>query len=190
MRKICVLLFVILGFLKAEVSLDELEDFTPMFAIRSLETGISLSPFRDTSKKLQEQNWFLKEIILSDELKQKDRYAKQRPFGYVQFVNPRGDDVCLAVLDEKTFGTKSCKQDLQDKQLQTVFSVMPTTSAAVQIRSLTRGGVKCMSTFYDAHIPIERRIGLEDCTVNPSVSIQLKELFFFAPAIVEATPVY
>ncbi|MCV3396497.1 cytolethal distending toxin subunit A [Campylobacter sp. RKI_CA19_01116] len=190
MKKICILFFMVLSFLRAEVSLDELEDFTPMFAIRSLETGISLSPFRYSSEILEEQNWFLKEIILSDELKEKDRYAVQRPFGYVQFINPRGADVCLAVLDEKTFGTKSCKQDLQDGQMQTVFSIMPTTSSAVQIRSLTHGGVKCMSTFYDAYIPIENRFGLDDCTVNPSVPIELKELFFFAPAIVEATPLY
>ncbi|MCV3386036.1 cytolethal distending toxin subunit A [Campylobacter lari] len=190
MRKICILFCFILSFLKAEVLFDDLEDFTPMFAIRSLETGISLSPFRYSSEKLEEQNWFLKEIILSDALKQKDRYAVQRPFGYVQFINPRGADVCLAVLSEKSFGVKSCKQDLQDGQMQTVFSVMPTTSSAVQIRSLTHGGVKCMSTFYDAYIPIENRFGLDDCTVNPSVPIALKELFFFTPAIVEATPIY
>lgn len=190
MKKIFILFFITLGFLKAEPSLDELENFTPMFAIRSLETGISLSPFRYSSKILEEQNWLLKEIILSEELKQKDRYAMQQPFGYVQFVNPKGSDVCLAVLDEKTFGVKSCKKDLEDGAMQTVFSIMPTTNAAVQIRSLTRGGVKCMSTFANPNIPIENRFGLDDCTVNPSVPIELKELFFFSPAIVEATPVY
>lgn len=190
MKKICILFFIIFSFLKAESNLGELGDFTPMFAIRSLETGISLSPFRYSSEILEEQNWFLKEVKLSEELKQKDRYAIQRPFGYVQFINPRGADICLAVLDEKTFGTKSCKQDLQDGQMQTIFSIMPTINAAVQIRSLTHGGVKCMSTFYDAHIPIENRFGLDDCTVNPSVEIALKELFFLAPAIVEATPLY
>lgn len=190
MKRIFILFFAILGFLKAGPSLDELEDFTPLFAIRSLETGISLSPFRYSSEILEEQNWFLKEIVLSDELKEKDRYAKQRPFGYVQFVNPRGNDVCLAVLNDRAFGTKSCKQDLQDSTMQTVFSIMPTTNASVQIRSLTNGGVKCMSTFYEEYVPIENRFGLDDCTVNPSVPIELKELFFFSPAIVEATPIY
>ncbi|EAI7262613.1 cytolethal distending toxin subunit A [Campylobacter lari] len=190
MKKIFVLFFVILGFLKAAPSLDELEDFTPLLAIRSLETGISLSPFRYSSQKLEEQNWFLKEIVLSEELKAKDRYAKQHPFGYVQFINPKGNDVCLAVLNDKAFGTKSCKQDLQDGMMQTVFSIMPTTNASVQIRSLTNGGVKCMSTFADPNIAIENRFGLDDCTVNPSVPIELRELFFFSPAIVEATPIY
>lgn len=80
MRKICILFFAILGFLRAEVLFDDLENFTPMLAIRSLETEISLSPFRYSSEKLEEQNWFLKEIILSEELKEKDRYAVQRPF--------------------------------------------------------------------------------------------------------------
>lgn len=110
-----------MSFLKAEPSLDELADFTPMFAIRSLETGISLSPFRKTSKRLEDQNWFLKEIVANDELKARDMHAKDLPFGYVQFISPRGDNICLAVLSEKSFGTKSCKQDLQDGTMQTIF---------------------------------------------------------------------
>ncbi len=48
-------------------------------------------------------------------------HAKDLPFGYVQFISPKGDDICLAVLSEKSFGTKSCKQDLQDGTMQTIF---------------------------------------------------------------------
>lgn len=101
--------------MKAEPSLDELADFTPMFAIRSLETGISLSPFRKTSKRLEDQNWFLKEIVANDELKARDMHAKDLPFGYVQFISPRGDDICLAVLSEKVLApnlaNKICKME-------------------------------------------------------------------------------
>ncbi|EPO0411540.1 hypothetical protein ACT5KS_001094 [Campylobacter coli] len=56
MKKFFILFFALLSFLKAEPSLDELADFTPMFAIRSLETGISLSPFRKTSKSCRRKN--------------------------------------------------------------------------------------------------------------------------------------
>ncbi|HEF9609385.1 TPA: cytolethal distending toxin subunit Cc-CdtC, partial [Campylobacter coli] len=90
MKKFFILFFALLSFLKAEPSLDELADFTPMFAIRSLETGISLSPFRKTSKRLEDQNWFLKEIVANDELKARDMHAKDLPFGYVQFISPKG----------------------------------------------------------------------------------------------------
>lgn len=110
-----ILFFALLSFLKAEPSLDELADFTPMFAIRSLETGISLSPFRKTSKRLEDQNWFLKEIVANDELKARDMHAKDLPFGYVQFISPRGDDICLAVLSEKVLApnlaNKICKME-------------------------------------------------------------------------------
>lgn len=60
----------------------DLKDFTEMVSIRSSKTGI-FSAFRDTSKDPIDQNWNIKEIVLSDELKQKDKLANELPFGYV-----------------------------------------------------------------------------------------------------------
>ncbi|XUP62395.1 toxin [Campylobacter jejuni] len=98
--------------MKSEPSLDDLADFTPMFAIRSLETGISLSPFRKTSKRLKDQNWFLKEIVANDELKAKDMHAIDLTFGYLEFISSRGDDICLGVVRAKVlapnFANKIC----------------------------------------------------------------------------------
>ncbi|TXE83270.1 cytolethal distending toxin subunit A [Campylobacter peloridis] len=168
----------------------DLPDFTPMFSIRSLETGISLSPFRETSQRLEDQNWVLKEIILDDELKKKDLYADKLPFGYVQFVNPTDNDICLAILESGFFGGKSCKDDLKDGKLETVFSIMPTTSPAVQIRSLVEGGGECMVTFFNPNVPIENRFGIQPCTLDPALFLDLYELMFFTPAIVEAYPLY
>ncbi len=59
-----------------------LKDFTEMVSIRSSKTGI-FSAFRDTSKDPIDQNWNIKEIVLSNELKQKDKLANELPFGYV-----------------------------------------------------------------------------------------------------------
>lgn len=124
----------------------DLKDFTEMVSIRSLETGIFLSAFRDTSKDPIDQNWNIKEIVLSDELKQKDKLADELPFGYVQFTNPKESDLCLAILEDGIFGAKSCQDDLKDDKLETVFSIMPTTSA-MQIRSLVLESDECIVTF-------------------------------------------
>ena len=62
----------------------ELNDFTQIFTIRSLETGISLSPFREISQRLIDQNWKLREIEPNDTIKDRDRrLAKRVPFGYI-----------------------------------------------------------------------------------------------------------
>ncbi|MFY4690798.1 cytolethal distending toxin subunit A [Campylobacter jejuni] len=192
MKKIMLIMFICFnlsfGF---EPSKGDLSDFTPMFSIRSLETGVSLSPFRNTSEKFEDQNWILREITLSDELKKKDTLADKLPFGYVQFVNPSNDDLCLAILESGFFGGKSCKQDLKDGKLETVFSIMPTTTSAVQIRSLVLGGTECIVTTRNPQLLLENRFGIEQCTLDdPALFLELYELMFFTPAIVEATPLY
>lgn len=191
MKKFIISLLVSMNFLYAiNPSQGGLPDFTAMFSIRSLETGISLSPFRTTSQKLEDQNWILREIMLSDELKAKDLYADKLPFGYVQFVNPSDDDLCLAILESGFFGGKSCSGDLKDGKLETVFSIMPTTSPAVQIRSLVQGGEECMVTFFNPNVPIENRFGIQPCTLDPALFLDLNELMFFSPPIIQATPLY
>lgn len=94
-----------------------------MVSIGSLETGIFLSTFRDISKDPIDQNWNIKEIVLSNELKQKDKLANELPFGYVQFTNPKESDLCLTILEDGIFGAKSCRDNLKDGKLETVFSM-------------------------------------------------------------------
>ncbi|TKX32546.1 RICIN domain-containing protein [Campylobacter aviculae] len=189
MKKILLLCVIFLNAaFSIELSKGDLPDYTPMFAIRSLQTGISISVFRETSQDLTDQNWVLREIVLSDKLKAKDTLADKFPFGYVQFVNPHDDDICLAILESGFFGAKSCQGDLQDEKLETVFSIMPTTSSAVQIRSLVLGGVECISTFRNPQIPLESRIGIQECFRGTREFVEPFQLLFFTPAIVEATP--
>lgn len=125
----------------------DLKDFTEMVSIGSLETGIFLSTFRDISKDPIDQNWNIKEIVLSNELKQKDKLANELPFGYVQFTNPKESDLCLTILEDGIFGAKSCQDNLKDSKLETVFSIMPTTTSDVQICSLVLESDECMVTF-------------------------------------------
>ncbi|EJF0227287.1 relaxase/mobilization nuclease domain-containing protein [Campylobacter jejuni] len=163
MKKIITLFFMFITLAFATPTGD-LKDFTEMVSIRSLETGIFLSAFRDTSKDPIDQNWNIKEIVLNDELKQKDKLADELPFGYVQFTNPKESDLCLAILEDGTFGAKSCQDDLKDGKLETVFSIMPTTTSAVQIRSLVLESDECIVTFFNPNIPIQKRFGIAPCT--------------------------
>lgn len=166
MKKIITLFFMFITLAFATPTGD-LKDFTEMVSIRSLETGIFLSAFRDTSKDPIDQNWNIKEIVLSDELKQKDKLADELPFGYVQFTNPKESDLCLAILEDGTFGAKPCQDDLKDGKLETVFSIMPTTTSAVQIRSLVLESDECIVTFFNPNIPIQKRFGIAPCTLDP-----------------------
>ncbi|HEC1772842.1 TPA: cytolethal distending toxin subunit A [Campylobacter lari] len=189
MKKIFLLLFVCINFvLGADLLPGYLSNYTPMFAMRSLDTGVSLSPLRNTSSKLEDQNWILREIVLDDELKQKDPLSKKLPFGYVQFVNPSNDDLCLAATSG-SFKLKSCSNDLEFKHLETVFSIIPTTTSAVQIRSVAMDGTKCIVSL-NSSAPLDERFGLEPCIFDTGASLGLRQLMFFTPAIVEATPLY
>ncbi|MCR6590731.1 cytolethal distending toxin, subunit C [Campylobacter insulaenigrae] len=186
MKKILLLLAIFIN-LQA-VDPGDLSDFSPPFAIRSLETGITLSPFREVSKDLLDQNWLLREIILSPELKARDLYAERLPFGYVQFVNPLDKDVCLAIDESGFFVGKPCSGDLQSGKLETVFSIMPTTTSAVQIRSLVQGGGECIQTFFNPNVPIEKRFGIRPCILDTALFADVSELMFLSPALVEVTP--
>ncbi|EAH6711683.1 cytolethal distending toxin subunit Cj-CdtC [Campylobacter jejuni] len=187
MKKIITLFFMFITLAFATPTGD-LKDFTEMVSIRSLETGIFLSAFRDTSKDPIDQNWNIKEIVLSDELKQKDKLADELPFGYVQFTNPKESDLCLAILEDGTFGAKSCQDDLKDGKLETVFSIMPTTTLAVQIRSLVLESDECIVTFFNPNIPIQKRFGIAPCTLDPIFFAEVNELMIITPPLTAATP--
>ncbi|EFQ6539475.1 toxin [Campylobacter coli] len=64
------------------------------------------------------------------------------------------------------------------------------TNGSIQIRSLTNGGNQCMSTFPDSSIAIENRFGLGKCLLDRSIVTVLSKLFFFSPAIIEASAIY
>ncbi|MCR2065372.1 cytolethal distending toxin subunit A [Campylobacter helveticus] len=186
MKKILIsILFSINLIFAQNPSEGDLENFTQIFSLRSLENGIILSVFRD-SKELLHQNWKLRELVLSPELKAKDKMANKVPFGYVQFVTPTQDDTCMAILPNGFFGAKSCSKDLEEGALETVFSIMPTTTSAVQIRSLVLNSNECIGTFFNPNVPIEKRFGLKRCTFDPFSVILPENLMILTPPLFKA----
>lgn len=185
MKKVIAIFLLMFNFAFAEI---ESTDSTLMLSIRSLETGITLSPFRETSQDLRDQNWIVKEIQLNEKLKEKDKMADRLPFGYVQFTHPRDKDICLAIAPSGFFVGKSCSIDLQKGEMETVFSIMPTTTSAVQIRSLVLNSDECIVTFYNPNVPIEQRFGLDFCTIDPVFFAELNELMILTPALMNAQP--
>lgn len=164
---------------------QEFEDVTQIFSLRSLDNGVVLSVFRDSTELLH-QNWRLREIVLSPALKAKDKMA-HLPFGYVQFVTPTQDDTCMAILPSGFFGAKSCSLDLEKGELETVFSIMPTTTSAVQIRSLVLNSNECIGTFENPNVPIEKRFGLKRCIFDPFSVALPNELMIITPALIKAS---
>ena len=187
MKKI-LLMFFLSVCVYAKDDPGELPDFTPMLSIRSLDTGINLAVSRDR-KKLIDQNWVVVELEPISALTNRDKMFKKIPFfGYVQFHSPSKDGQCLAILPSGFFGLKSCKEDLDKNDVETVFSIMPTTTPAVQIRSLVLNSDECISTFENPNVPIEKRFGITKCTLDDFFFAQVDELLFFAPPLMESTP--
>lgn len=106
----------------------------------------------------------------------------------MQFTNPKESDLCLAILEDGTFGAKSCQDDLKDGKLETVFSIMPTTTSAVQIRSLVLESDECIVTFFNPNIPIQKRFGIAPCTLDPIFFAEVNELMIITPPLTAATP--
>ena len=79
MRKILLsFLFAISFALKENPGEGDLQDFTQIFSLRSLENGIVLSVFRDSTELLH-QNWRLRELVLTAQLRAKDKMDRKHP---------------------------------------------------------------------------------------------------------------
>ncbi len=163
---------------------DDFENITNAFQIRNLQNGIALNIQR--TGDMNTQNWFLREFDLPPELHSRDKLRDKWPFAYVQFVRPENPDNCLAIGNDGLLTLKSCLQDIKDAKLETVFSLIPTSIGAVQIRSLVLESNECLSAFENPNIPIEKRFGITPCSLDFFFLIETAELFFFTPALVNA----
>lgn len=152
----------------------ELPDFTAQVTIRNLYSGDAISLRNDRF------NWTLKEMTLPEELQFRDPYAKLFRLGTVQFRDVKRDNVCLA-FSEGHLRPKGCFEDVTNRQLETVFSIIPTTTTAVQLRSLAGDGRKCL-VFGKNDLTIETRpFLLKPCNLDANTQIDLKELFLILP---------
>lgn len=184
--KIVLLLFLSLLVLKADTPRkDDFENITSLFQIRSVRNGIALNIERKGD--FNTQNWFLREFDLPDDLRLRDTLKDKWDFAYVQFISAAKKGFCLAIDESGFLALKSCADDIKEKKLETVFSIIPTESGAVQIRSLVLEANECLSTFENPNVPIEKRFGILPCSLDFDFYIDTTELFFFTPALVNAT---
>ena len=170
---------------------DDFEDITRAFQIRNLENGIAINARKKGD--LDDANWILRDFELSDDLRiKRDKLRKDWDFGYAQFVSPalKGGDSCLAIDESGFLKLKSCKDDLQSERLETVWSIIPTSSGAVQIRSLVLDANECLSSFYNPTLSIEDRFGIKPCSLDFDTLIPNSQLFVLTPPLLEASPLF
>ncbi|WP_104696790.1 MULTISPECIES: hypothetical protein [unclassified Helicobacter] len=180
MKKIVLILFS-LQFIFSDSLVEDLPDFTKVVTIRNLGSAKAIKVDRTF-------NWVIKSITLTEEQKMHDKtFYREFPFGWAQLVKPSDETTCLALLDNKTLGFKSCAQDLGDGKMQTVFSFLPTDRGNVQIRSLAYGGGLCLfvpkSPVHGPALDFSAR----ECIDTPNVDELYQTLHTILPPIVEST---
>lgn len=183
MKKIYLALLLIVGLAQAQEPTEDLPDFTPQFSIRSLYSGDILVS-RKTSKPTK--NWKIRSVDLKD-LKATDPLEKRFMLGYVQFYHPDDENICIGIDETGFFVDKDCNKDITDKKWETIFSIMPTNTSAVQIRSLVLGKNECISVFHNPFLPMGRDFGINPCDLRALVLIDLRRLLVIAPAFGPST---
>lgn len=181
MKKIYLALLLILGLVQAQEPTEDLPDFTPQFSIRSLYSGDIL-----ISKKssMPTPNWKIRSVVIPD-LAKNDIIETVFKLGYVQFYHPNDDNRCIGIDEAGFFTDRNCKQDIDSKKYETIFSIMPTNTGAVQIRSMVLNKNECVSIFHNPQIPRGRDFGINPCGFSALVFIDLKSLIILAPPLGE-----
>ncbi|RDU71713.1 toxin [Helicobacter brantae] len=181
MKKVYLALLLMIGLLYAQDPIEDLPDFTPQFSIRSLYSGDIL-----ISKKssMPTPNWKIRDVTIP-ELAKSDFAEALFKLGYVQFYHPQDDNRCIGIDEAGFFTDRNCKQDIDSKKYETIFSIMPTNTGAVQIRSLVLDKNQCISVFHTTAIPRGRDFGINPCDFSALVLIDLKTLLILAPPLGE-----
>lgn len=178
MKKIILIFVLILNFAYGD-NPEDLPDFTASFSLRSALSGNLLAP------DYKHPNWNLKQIDLDEETRESDPFDKFN-LGAVQFVNADNSKLCLGIDESGFFALKSCEEDLKSKKLETVFTIIPTTTAAVQIRSFVLNKDECISTFFNPRLPSGIGIGINFCDVDRLFNVGLNNLILILPPLIEA----
>lgn len=168
--------------LLGEVPPEDMPDFTPPFSLLSAYDG---SPLIIDERQI---NWTLREIEdrrLVQQLRALDPWFSFR-LSYVQFVRPDNKDVCLSISESGKFVGKSCEEDLTSGKFESVFSIIPTTTSAVQIRSMVLRADECITFFEN---PRGFGFGLDYCDVDRLFNVGLHNLMLIMPPYGEATPI-
>lgn len=161
---------------------EDLPDYTPLFALRSIFSGdiLTIDPNPVDPTNL---NWRIREVRqLPKGLENRDKLKdKLPPLGYIQFLRPYDSSLCLAIGEDGLFTQKGCDDDINSGKFETVFSIIPTITDAVQIRSLVNDSDECIGIFDNPHLQGGRAYGLLPCDFDPVFSISLRVLIAIAP---------
>ncbi|MGP1560990.1 MAG: toxin [Helicobacteraceae bacterium] len=163
-------------------------EVTDSFQIRNLSTGIPINIERG-KQQFDYQNWFLNDLGLDKRVKAKDRFANKFLFGYVQMRVVAEPTKCLAILPSGFLGLKNCKQDYESGEFETIFQLMPTTTGAVQIRSLVLKTDECLGIFTNPSVSILDSVGLVGCVMDDFFTVETARLFVFTPSLSGASVV-
>ncbi|MCI6217379.1 MAG: toxin [Helicobacter sp.] len=177
-KKILILLLLIVHTNAKDPETQDLDEFTPPISIRSVLSGDFLGSGKD-------RNWVIRNIPVTEDILRDDPFAGFN-LGAVQFVLVDTKDTCLAILETGLFGIKSCKEDLDRKEYETLYTIIPTTTPAVQIRSFVLSKNECMVAFKNPRLPRGRGIGLRPCDVDRWLNVSMDVLFLLNPPIRDA----
>ena len=178
MKKILIVLMLALNIYADDPELPDFVEFTTPVSIRSAFSGDIVGFEKD-------RNWVIRDIPLTEDMLKNDPF-KNFNLGAVQFVQLGTQDVCLALGEDGLFTRKPCNADLDSKKYETLYTIIPTTTPAVQIRSFVLDKNECMTVFNNPQLPRGRGIGIRPCDVDSLFSVDLDNLFLLNPPIRDA----
>ncbi|GAD19885.1 cytolethal distending toxin A/C family [Helicobacter fennelliae] len=143
---------------------------TSAVSIRSMATGYLL---KNNTKKAKSVNWEMREVLLPGYL------ANKYPFGAVQFHDIKDPSKCLAN-NGSWLQIDKCDM-IQAGDYRSLFSILPTTTGAVQILSIAND--KCLSINPNTKM-INKILEIQTCQTAQKIDMQW--LWVIAPAVVES----
>lgn len=178
MKRLLLIAVLVLSAYADDPELPDFVEFTAPVSIRSAFSGDIVGFGKD-------RNWTIRDIPLTEDMLKDDPF-KDFGLGAVQFVQLGTQDVCLALGEDGLFTRKNCNEDLDSKKYETLYTIIPTTTPAVQIRSFVLDKNECMTVFNNPQLPRGRGIGIRPCDVDSLFSVDLDNLFLLNPPIRDA----
>ncbi|AWI34091.1 toxin [Helicobacter apodemus] len=130
-------------------------------------------------------NWNLKQVLLDEQTRKSDPFDSFN-LGASQFVNTEVSKLCLGIDESRFFALKDCEEYLKSKKFETLFTIIPITSAAVQIRSFVLDKTECIAAFFNPRLPSRIGISITPCSMDKIFSIDMSKLMLILPPLVEA----
>ncbi|WP_027326992.1 hypothetical protein [Helicobacter pametensis] len=154
----------------------DLADFTTPFVMRNLYSGNAIG----FNFPVTEESFDWRLIDLSA---QKLYEPVSAGFGLslIQIAQSKNPNLCLALdRSNNRLTQKNCKEDLSSKKYDTVFTIIPSSTTAVQLKAYSKGGVLCVN--YDPSVSTRNPFIFRLCNLDRKKQIDLKELFVLIPS--------